>query len=183
MSVCPMTFHPEWGCLAPAPSFVRALRTVLIASAFGAIAGGGAVLALVDQSAGDHRSVAGRTLVRLMPAAPTSVSGTQTAQLVRTAVYEGGSQNASGTIGHGGDAGRGTSNATTASRPKAVGASAELHLVNDNEAALSLRGQTRLTSAGKKAERHKGTIRTSKPTQHLMRQVARQAAPDVVQKL
>ena len=39
-----MNFHPEWGCLAPAPSFLRTMRTVLVATAVGAIAGGGVVL-------------------------------------------------------------------------------------------------------------------------------------------
>jgi anti-sigma-K factor RskA len=49
-----------WGCLASAPSF---LRTVLVATAVGATAGGGVVLSLVDRSAG-QASVAERTLVR-----------------------------------------------------------------------------------------------------------------------
>ena len=31
-----MNFHPEWGCLAPAPSFLRTMRTVLVATAVGA---------------------------------------------------------------------------------------------------------------------------------------------------
>ena len=38
-----MNFHPEWGCLAPAPSFLRTMRTVLVATAVGLIAGGGVV--------------------------------------------------------------------------------------------------------------------------------------------
>ena len=41
-----MNFHPEWGCLAPAPSFLRTIRTVLVATAVGATAGGGVVLSL-----------------------------------------------------------------------------------------------------------------------------------------
>ena len=39
-----MNFHPVWGCLAPAPSFLRTVRTVLVATAVGATAGGGVVL-------------------------------------------------------------------------------------------------------------------------------------------
>ena len=65
-------FHPEWGFLAPAPSFMRTLRTVLVATAVGATAGGGLVLSLVDQSTG-QTSVAERTLVRPIPTASTSV--------------------------------------------------------------------------------------------------------------
>jgi hypothetical protein len=58
-----MNFHPEWGCLAPAPSFLRRARTMLVATAVGATAGGGVVLSLVDHSA-DQTSVAERTLVQ-----------------------------------------------------------------------------------------------------------------------
>jgi hypothetical protein len=76
-----MTFHPEWGCLAPAPSIVRTVRTVLVATAVGATAGSGVVFAFVDHSAGDQRTVAERTLVRVFPAPPASVSAAQTAQL------------------------------------------------------------------------------------------------------
>ena len=57
-----MNFHPVWGCLAPAPRFLRTMRTVLVAMTVGATAGGGAVLSLVDGSAG-QTSVAERTLV------------------------------------------------------------------------------------------------------------------------
>jgi hypothetical protein len=75
-----MNLHPEWGCLAPAPSFLRTVRTALVATAVGATAGGGLVLSLVDRSAG-QTSVAERTLVRPMSGASTSLSAPQTAQL------------------------------------------------------------------------------------------------------
>lgn len=75
-----MNFHPEWGCLAPAPSFLRTMRTVLLATAVGLIAGGGVVFSLAGQSAG-QTSVAERTLVRPIPAVSTSVSAPQAAQL------------------------------------------------------------------------------------------------------
>jgi hypothetical protein len=75
-----MNFHPEWGCLAPAPSFLRTMRTVLVATAVGATAGGGVVLSLIGHSAG-QTSVAERTLVRPGPAVSTLVSAPQTAQL------------------------------------------------------------------------------------------------------
>jgi len=44
-------FHPEWGYLAPAPSFVRTVRTAIVSAAVGAIAGAGVVLSLLDQPA------------------------------------------------------------------------------------------------------------------------------------
>ncbi len=58
-------FSPEWGYLAPAPSFVRSLRVVLVATAIGAIAGAAAVLSLVDHSAAElgSTSLAARTMV------------------------------------------------------------------------------------------------------------------------
>ena len=45
-------FSPEWGYLAPAPSFMRTARIVVVATAIGAIAGAGVVLSLVDRPAG-----------------------------------------------------------------------------------------------------------------------------------
>jgi hypothetical protein len=35
------SFHPEWGYLAPAPSFIRTVRIVFIATAVGAAVGAG----------------------------------------------------------------------------------------------------------------------------------------------
>jgi len=46
-------FSPEWGYLAPAPSMLRTVRVVLVATAIGATAGAGVVLSLVGHSAGD----------------------------------------------------------------------------------------------------------------------------------
>lgn len=42
-------FHPEWGYLAPAPSFMRTARVVVVATAIGATAGAGVVLTLIKQ--------------------------------------------------------------------------------------------------------------------------------------
>src|ERR1700683_2598265 len=75
-----MNFHPEWGCLAPAPSLIRTMRTVLVATAVGAVAGGGVVLSLADHSVGGQTSVAERTLVRPVATVSTSVSSPQTNQ-------------------------------------------------------------------------------------------------------
>lgn len=44
-------FHPEWGYLAPAPSFVRTARLAVVATAIGATAGAAVVLSLVERPA------------------------------------------------------------------------------------------------------------------------------------
>jgi hypothetical protein len=72
-----MSFHPEWGCLAPAPSLIRTTRTVLVATAVGALAGGGVVLSLGTHSAEGQTSVAERTLVAVSPAGSTSSRASQ----------------------------------------------------------------------------------------------------------
>ncbi len=55
-------FHPEWGYLAPAPSFMRTARLVLLATAVGATLGAGAVFSWASHQATEP-SVAARTLV------------------------------------------------------------------------------------------------------------------------
>ena len=42
-------FNSEWGYLAPAPSFMRTVRVVLVATAIGATAGAAVVLSLIDR--------------------------------------------------------------------------------------------------------------------------------------
>ncbi len=44
-------FSPEWGYLAPAPSFLRTARIVVAATAIGATAGAGVVLSLIEHPA------------------------------------------------------------------------------------------------------------------------------------
>src|SRR5262249_7991143 len=44
-------FSPEWGYLAPTPSFARTARVVLVATAIGATAGAGVVFALIERPA------------------------------------------------------------------------------------------------------------------------------------
>jgi hypothetical protein len=57
-------FSPEWGYLAPVPSFARTARIVLVAAAIGATAGAGVVLSLVDRPAQPERTpVAARAIV------------------------------------------------------------------------------------------------------------------------
>jgi hypothetical protein len=65
-------FSPEWGYLAPAPSFMRTARVVLVATAIGATAGAGVVLSLVDHPAadGEKMSVAAHAIVTAVQAAP-----------------------------------------------------------------------------------------------------------------
>jgi hypothetical protein len=64
-------FSPEWGYLAPAPSFRRTVRIVVVAAAVGASAGAAVVFSLVDRPP-DAESVAARTLAQpiVVAAAP-----------------------------------------------------------------------------------------------------------------
>lgn len=64
-------FSPEWGYLAPVPSFARTARVVLVATAIGATAGAGVVLSLVDRPAKPERTpVAAHAIVTSVRAAP-----------------------------------------------------------------------------------------------------------------
>jgi hypothetical protein len=54
-------FNPEWGHLAPTPSFVRTIRIAAIAATVGATAGAAVVFSLVDRPAAEQ-SVAARTV-------------------------------------------------------------------------------------------------------------------------
>jgi hypothetical protein len=74
-------FHPEWGYLAPAPSFVHRARVVLVATAVGATVGAGVVFSRVSDTA-TETSVAARTLVG--PVGATSARGTTPAQVAQT---------------------------------------------------------------------------------------------------
>jgi hypothetical protein len=69
-------FSPEWGYLAPAPSKLRTIRVVLVATAIGATAGAGVVLSLVDRPTGDadRVAVAAHAIVTRAQAAPAMES-------------------------------------------------------------------------------------------------------------
>ena len=56
-------FNLEWGYLAPAPSFLRSVRLVVVAATIAATASAAVVLALVRQPAAET-SIAARTLVQ-----------------------------------------------------------------------------------------------------------------------
>jgi hypothetical protein len=80
-------FSPEWGYLAPAPSFMRTARIVLVATAIGATAGAGVVLSLVDHPAaeGDRTSVAAHAIVTSVQAATTSTEPLMSAPVTAAA--------------------------------------------------------------------------------------------------
>jgi hypothetical protein len=61
-------FNPEWGYLAPAPSFLRTARIVVVASVIGATAGAAVVFSLVDRPAAEE-SVAAASA----PVAPVGI--------------------------------------------------------------------------------------------------------------
>jgi hypothetical protein len=68
-------FNSEWGYLAPAPSFMRTARVVLVATAIGATAGAAVVLSLIDRPATDRdktASVAAHAIVTSAQAAPAT---------------------------------------------------------------------------------------------------------------
>ncbi len=62
-------FHPEWGYLAPAPSFMRTARIALVATAIGATAGAVVVVSLVARPGddADNTSIAAHALVTSAP--------------------------------------------------------------------------------------------------------------------
>jgi len=65
-------FNPEWGYLAPAPSFMRTARAVLVATAIGATAGAAVVISLIDRpadDAGKARSITAQAIVTGVQAA------------------------------------------------------------------------------------------------------------------
>jgi hypothetical protein len=62
-------FHPEWGYLAPAPSFLRTARVALVATAIGATAGAVVVVSLVVHPGAndENSSIAAHALVTAAP--------------------------------------------------------------------------------------------------------------------
>jgi hypothetical protein len=76
-------FHPEWGYVAPAPSLIRRVRTVLVATAVGAAAGASVVFSLVGRPATETSEipVAARTLALPVRAASAPLSTPQATQV------------------------------------------------------------------------------------------------------
>lgn len=174
-----MNFHPEWGCLAPAPSFLRTMRTVLVATAVGLIAGGGVVFSLAGQSAG-QTSVAERTLVRPIPAASTSVSAPQAAQLNPRPLNQRVSTEVSLDEGQVDGSATNELGASSPARLAVAAASAEARtapkLALKTAVAPSPAAQKHSTQVAQRA-RHKEAISSSRQAQHSL---APQPAPNVV---
>jgi hypothetical protein len=175
-----MSFHPEWGCLAPAPSFLRTMRTVLVATAVGATAGGGVVLSLVGHSAG-QTSVAERTLVRPIPAVSTSVSAPLTAQLNPQPLNQRESTEVSLDEGQVDGSAMNELSANSSARLAVVAASAEVRTPEGTlktAVAPSPGAQKHSIQVAQRA-RHKDAVSSSRQTQH---SVAPQTAPNVVER-
>ena len=174
-----MNFHPEWGCLAPAPSFLRTMRTVLVAAAVGLIAGGGVVFSLAGQSVG-QTSVAERTLVRPIPAVSTSVSAPQTAPLNPQPLNQRESTEVSLNEGQVDGSATNELGASSPARLAVVAASAEVGTAPEGTlktaVAPSPAAQKHSTQVAQRA-RHKEAISSSRQAQHSL---APQPAPNVV---
>ena len=174
-----MNFHPEWGCLAPAPSFLRTMRTVLVATAVGATAGGGVVLTLVGHSAG-QTSVAERTLVRPIPPVSTSVSAPQAALLSPQPLNQRESTEVSLDEGQVDGSATNELSANSPARLAVVAASAEVGTAPEGTlktaVAPSPAAQKHSTQVAQRA-RHKEAISSSRQAQHSL---APQPAPNVV---
>lgn len=70
-------FHPQWGYLAPAPSFLRGARIVLVATAVGATAGAAVVVSLLGRPGADaDNSIAAHALVSGPVSAAAGATGT-----------------------------------------------------------------------------------------------------------
>src|SRR5215469_11693966 len=81
-------FSPEWGYLAPAPSFARTARVVMVATAIGATAGAGVVLSLIDRPSEPQKTpIAARAIVTSVRTAalPSVAPATSAAPTTSTA--------------------------------------------------------------------------------------------------
>ncbi len=174
-----MNFHPEWGCLAPAPSFLRTMRAVLAATAVGLIAGGGVVFSLAGQSAG-QTSVAERTLVRPIPPVSTSVSAPQAAQQNPRPLHQRESTEVSLDEGQVDGSATNELSANAPARLAVAAASAEARtspkIALKTAVAPSPAAQKHSTQVAQRA-RHKEAISSSRQAQHSL---APQAAPNMV---
>jgi hypothetical protein len=156
-----MHFHPEWGCLAPAPSLLRTMRIVLVATAVGATAGGGVVLSLVGHSAAET-SVAERTLVGPIPAAPISVAP-QTTQLTAETLNQREARKASLDDGQ-----VGSSVTNAPAHPAVIASSADVRTASEGTKKTAVApspAQKRLTHVTQRA-RHRDNVSLSRQVQH-----------------
>lgn len=74
-------FHPEWGYLAPAPSFMRTVRIALVATAIGAIGGAVVVVSLVERpGSNDSTAIAAHALLTRAPVITSPAVASRTAE-------------------------------------------------------------------------------------------------------
>ena len=74
--------HPEWGYLAPAPSFLRTVRIALVSAAIGAIGGVVVVISLDARSGSDDdKNLIAHALLTKAPAIITPVAGSVQSQI------------------------------------------------------------------------------------------------------
>jgi hypothetical protein len=155
------------------------MRTVLVATAVGLIAGGGVVFSLAGQSAG-QTSVAERTLVRPIPAVSTSVSAPQAAQLNPRPLNQRVSTEVSLDEGQVDGSATNELGASSPARLAVAAASAEARtapkLALKTAVAPSPAAQKHSTQVAQRA-RHKEAISSSRQAQHSL---APQPAPNVV---
>ena len=76
--------HPEWGYLAPAPSFLRTVRTALLSTFIGGVAGAAVVFSLVQRPAADHETMVEPSVT----AVPDATAHTAALPAAHAAVFE-----------------------------------------------------------------------------------------------
>lgn len=86
-------FHPEWGYLSPAPSFIRSVRIALASTAIGATSAAAVVFSLVGQlgSSNDNASLVARALVSKAPVIVSAAGATPLANSTAAAAPANGS--------------------------------------------------------------------------------------------
>lgn len=80
-------FHPEWGYLAPAPSFMRMVRIALVATAIGAVGGAVVVVSLVERpGSNDSTAIAAHALLTRAPVLKSPAVASRAAEPAVTSV-------------------------------------------------------------------------------------------------
>ena len=176
-----MNFHPVWGCLAPAPRFLRTMRTVLVAMTVGATAGGGAVLSLVDGSAG-QTSVAERTLVGTN-AVSAPLNAPQTVLEDAKPLNQDVSTEASWADSHAEESAKNELNGSSPVRQSVVAASAEMHAPTEGTSVKTAGSPSptvhvRPRRVAERARRNGFVISSRRP----QRSLEPQNAPNVIQR-
>lgn len=160
-------FHPEWGYLAPAPSFLRTARIVIVAMSVGAVAGAGVVFSLVDRPAAEvgQSSVAARTLARPAAAASTPAGPPAPAQMNAQAVPNQNQAPRPAAAGDqdGGPAASAASASSPMQPPAGISALAEVPAASD-ASSVQIRDQA-APGQKKAAKKHRFTSRYASPGQ------------------